>query len=135
MKWPGTQPHRLVVRLQPIPNRSQQVEEDLGRREESERWPRREQQAAGKSHGQQHWREPAEDPMREEGKCQKAVARVEVIGVPKQCLIVAGANAHPASELRRQSWGYLFNRNCFGIVNHTMALKADLKRNLEVFYD
>src|SRR5215467_7992031 len=71
--------------------------------------------------------------MREKGKRQKAVARVEILEMPKQGLIVAGADAHTASELRRQGWGYLLNCNRFGIVNHAVALKANLQGNLEIF--
>src|SRR5215472_10498970 len=132
MEGYGTPAQRFRSFLEPPSHSGGYVKNALRRRQRCKEGVRRQQHAARKSGQQQKWGKPPEHAMREERKRQKTVTRIEVFGMSKKGLIVAGADAYPPRKLRCPRWSYLFNRNCCRIINYPMSLEANLERNLEV---
>jgi hypothetical protein len=70
--------------------------------------------------------------VREEGKGQQSVPRIEILKTAEQRLVVAGADSNSAAELGCYCGSDFFHGDCLGVIEHTIALEANIEGNLEI---
>src|SRR5215472_3956759 len=121
--------------FKPPARRGSQIEDALCRSHDSKSRARCRQQATDKRGRKKDWSEPPEHSMREESKRQKTFAWIEIFGMTKEGLIVAGSDTHPPRKLCRPGWGDFLDCNCLRIIDDSIALKANLERDLKIFDD